>query len=76
MAVRSKRSGVAAEIVFGIVAQLFIVLLFGVLATCAISENNIFGFNVLAVILGVGLSIGLWKHVEDVVRVSKKDKSY
>lgn len=71
-----RRARITAEIVFAAVAQFVIVLVFGSLAVFAVSENNVFGFSAIAAVTGVGLSIGLWKHVDDVIQYVKSDQSY
>jgi len=73
---KSRRARIISEIVFGLIAQLVVALIFGGMAVFAVSENNAFGFNVIAVVIGVGLSIGLWKHVDDVIRFVKNGPNY
>jgi len=68
--VKSRRLRIGFEILLGIVFQIFIVIVFGTL----FSVRQ--GTGILIFVVGIGLSVGLWKYVDEVIQSVSNDPNY
>lgn len=73
---KTKRLKIFTEICIGLIFQIFITLIFGFLAYHKGFHENNTTPHLLPIIVGVGLSLMVWKRVTDVIKFISRNKNH